>query len=73
MLAVGPLIYAGLVVFAYPETARRDLDDINPEDRPRATSALKSALEEQRRSGRREAGQPGDHELADCASAPLRS
>jgi predicted MFS family arabinose efflux permease len=35
MLAVGPLIYAGLVVFAYPETARRSLDDINPEDQAR--------------------------------------
>jgi hypothetical protein len=33
VLAVGPLIYAALVVFAYPETARRTLDDINPEDR----------------------------------------
>ena len=33
VLAVGPLIYAALVVFAYPETARRPLDDINPEDR----------------------------------------
>ncbi|HEY8093689.1 MAG TPA: MFS transporter [Acidimicrobiales bacterium] len=33
ILAIGPLIYAALVVFAYPETARRSLDDINPEDR----------------------------------------
>jgi len=32
ILAIGPLIYAALVVFAYPETARRSLDDINPED-----------------------------------------
>jgi MFS family permease len=36
VLAVGPLIYAALVVFAYPETARRSLDDINPEDRATA-------------------------------------
>jgi putative MFS transporter len=33
VLAVGPLIYAGLVFFAYPETARLTLDDINPQDR----------------------------------------
>ena len=33
ILALGPLIYAALVVVAYPETARRSLDDINPEDR----------------------------------------
>jgi predicted MFS family arabinose efflux permease len=33
VLAIGPLTYAALVVFAYPETARRPLDDINPEDR----------------------------------------
>ena len=33
ILAVGPLVYAVLVIVAYPETARRDLDDINPEDR----------------------------------------
>jgi predicted MFS family arabinose efflux permease len=33
VLAIGPLIYAVLVIVAYPETARRELDDINPEDR----------------------------------------
>jgi predicted MFS family arabinose efflux permease len=33
ILAVGPLVYAVLVISAYPETARRELDDINPEDR----------------------------------------
>jgi MFS family permease len=33
ILAIGPLVYAVLVIVAYPETARRDLDDINPEDR----------------------------------------
>jgi MFS family permease len=36
LLALGPLAYAALVVFAYPETARRPLDDINPEDRATA-------------------------------------
>jgi MFS family permease len=35
VLATGPLIYAALVVFAYPETARRSLDEINPEDAAR--------------------------------------
>jgi MFS family permease len=46
ILAIGPLVYAALVIVAYPETARRSLDDINPEDgaavssggAPRATS-----------------------------------
>ncbi len=33
ILALGPLTYAALVVVAYPETARRPLDDLNPEDR----------------------------------------
>ncbi len=32
-LALGPLLVAGLVLIAYPETARRELEDINPEDR----------------------------------------
>ncbi len=32
LLAIGPLLYAGLVIVAYPETARRPLDDLNPED-----------------------------------------
>jgi MFS family permease len=39
MLAVGPLIYAALVIVAYPETARRALDDLNPEDRDAARPA----------------------------------
>jgi MFS family permease len=33
-LAPGPLIVAVLVLVAYPETAHRELEDINPEDRP---------------------------------------
>jgi hypothetical protein len=37
ILALGPLAYAALVVVAYPETARRSLDDINPEDRSPVT------------------------------------
>jgi MFS family permease len=33
LLSLGPLLYAALVIVAYPETARRTLEDINPEDR----------------------------------------
>ncbi|MGI9023007.1 MAG: MFS transporter [Acidimicrobiales bacterium] len=33
-LAVGPVIVAVLVLTRYPETARRELEDLNPEDRP---------------------------------------
>jgi MFS family permease len=33
MMAVGPIFVAGLVLARYPETARRELEDINPEDR----------------------------------------
>lgn len=32
-LALGPLAVAALVVIAYPETARRELEELNPEDR----------------------------------------
>jgi MFS family permease len=31
-LAIGPLLVAVLVLVAYPETARRSLEDLNPED-----------------------------------------
>lgn len=34
ILAAGPLLLAVLVLAAYPETAGRELEDINPEDRP---------------------------------------
>ena len=34
-LSIGPLIMAVLVLVAYPETAHRELEDINPEDRAR--------------------------------------
>ena len=33
LLAVGPALMAVLVLVAYPETAQRELEDINPEDR----------------------------------------
>jgi hypothetical protein len=33
VMAAGPVIVAGLVLARYPETARLELEDINPEDR----------------------------------------
>ena len=33
ILAVGPAVLVALVVLAYPETAQRELEDLNPEDR----------------------------------------
>jgi hypothetical protein len=33
-LAPAPLVVSVLVLLAYPETAHRELEDINPEDRP---------------------------------------
>ncbi len=33
VLAIGPLIVAGLVILLYPETAHHELEDLNPEDR----------------------------------------
>ncbi len=36
MLAAGPILLAVLVLVAYPETAGRELEDLNPEDRPPA-------------------------------------
>jgi MFS family permease len=33
LLSLGPFLLAVLVVFAFPETARRELEEINPEDR----------------------------------------
>jgi MFS family permease len=34
LLGVGPLLVAVLVLAAYPETAGRELEELNPEDRP---------------------------------------
>jgi MFS family permease len=34
LLALGPLTLAALVIFAYPETAGLELEEINPEDAP---------------------------------------
>ena len=36
VLSAGPLILAVLILTLYPETARRPLEDLNPEDRPPA-------------------------------------
>ena len=33
LLAIGPALLAVLVLTAYPETAHRELEDLNPEDR----------------------------------------
>jgi MFS family permease len=33
VMAVGPLLMAGLVLAVYPETAHRELEELNPEDR----------------------------------------
>ena len=32
IFAAGPVLVAILVAFVYPETARRELEDLNPED-----------------------------------------
>jgi MFS family permease len=39
-LSIGPLIMAILVLVAYPETAHRELEDLNPEDRAAASGAI---------------------------------
>jgi len=39
VLAVGPLLMAMLVLFAYPETVHQELEDLNPEDRDLAGPA----------------------------------
>jgi MFS family permease len=33
-VAIGPILMAALIVARFPETAHRELEDINPEDRP---------------------------------------
>lgn len=39
ILALGPLILAILVLLFYPETAHRELEDLNPEDAPATAAA----------------------------------
>ena len=38
-VAIGPLVACALVLAAFPETAQRSLEDINPEDQPAPTPA----------------------------------
>ena len=38
LLAIGPALLAVLVLTAYPETAHRELEDLNPEDAPPVAS-----------------------------------
>ncbi len=40
VLAVGPAVLVVLVLVAYPETARRELEELNPEDRLGGVTAL---------------------------------
>ncbi len=40
ILAIGPVIVVALVLVAYPETAARELEDINPEDAPLSRELL---------------------------------
>lgn len=40
LLAVGPVVVVGLVLFLYPETAARELEELNPEDAPLSRELL---------------------------------
>ena len=40
LLAIGPVIVVGLVLIFYPETAARELEDLNPEDAPLSRELL---------------------------------
>jgi MFS family permease len=42
LLAIGPLVMAVLVLVAYPETAHRELEELNPEDRIAPPGAISS-------------------------------
>ncbi|MGH9273071.1 MAG: MFS transporter, partial [Acidimicrobiales bacterium] len=44
VLAVGPALMALLVLIAYPETAHRELEELNPEDRVEPGTLVGSAL-----------------------------
>jgi MFS family permease len=44
ILSVGPLLMAVLVLVAYPETAHRELEDINPEDRVEPATLVTPAI-----------------------------
>lgn len=49
VLAVGPALLALLVVVAYPETAQRELEDLNPEDLPAPIPATTPSIPGPRR------------------------
>jgi MFS family permease len=40
VLSVGPALMAVLVLVAYPETAHRELEELNPEDRRAVTASV---------------------------------
>jgi MFS family permease len=40
ILAIGPVVVVGLVLTLYPETASRELEDLNPEDAPLSRELL---------------------------------
>jgi MFS family permease len=44
ILAAGPLLLAVLVLAAYPETAGKELEDLNPEDRSPPDPPLRGPL-----------------------------
>jgi MFS family permease len=44
VLAIGPAIMAALVLFRYPETAHRELEDLNPEDRDAGAASAPGGL-----------------------------
>jgi len=43
LLSLGPMAMAVLVIVAYPETAHRELEELNPEDRPPAVPPVPPA------------------------------
>ena len=46
VLAVAPLVMAAVVLALFPETARRELEDLNPEDRTDGTDRTGGSLDE---------------------------
>lgn len=54
LLAIGPIVLVALVLVAYPETAHRELEDINPEDKlPTSAAKPERRLRTRRSSSRR--------------------
>jgi MFS family permease len=53
LLAIGPLVMAAVVLAFFPETARRELEDLNPEDRAASTQVPVGAHQADRALGRR--------------------